>query len=301
MLTGSLFNQLTVFHAIASEGSISAAAKKLNIAAPSVSQALKALEEEIGLTLFHRTTRTVSLSDAGRSLLEATANQISSLEFAVESIKELGSVPSGNVRLTLPRFVFQCFLQPVYAEFCRRYPDINLEISINDGTVDILREGFDAGIRFGNRIEDDRVAKCLIAPFKQGLYASKDYVALYGLPEKPEDLLQHKLIDFRFPTAKNLSPLLLIEQGEEISLHMPSALIVNDIDVMADAIRQGVGIGRIFDPVYARLSERDKFMLVPVLPAYWQTWPAVYIYFLQTSQKARRVRVFVDYLLANLR
>ena len=298
-MNGTMYNQLTMFHTIAEEGSISNAARKLEIAPPSVSQALKALEEQLGLPLFTRTTRRIELTEAGQLLYERTAGAMAELNIAVESVRDLSEDPSGTVRITTPRFAYQYLLQPVYAEFCRRYPNIQLEISISDAAVNIISDGFDMGIRFGDRIEEGMVARQLTSPTKETLFASNEYIKRHGLPLKPTELKDHKLIQYRFITSNQLAPLLLDANGQTLTVDMPLALVVNDTDLMVDAARNGLGIGRIVEPMVRELFEQDK--LVPVLKDYWQPYPGLYVYFHKNTQKAKRVRVLIDFLIEKAR
>ena len=131
-MNGSTYNQLRVFHAIAQEGSVSGAARSLEMAPPSVSQSLKNLEQELGLPLFTRTTRKVELTEAGQMLFQRTFQSAKALDLAIETVADLSREPRGKVRITLPRFVYQQVLAPIYVEFCQRYPEIELEISIFD-------------------------------------------------------------------------------------------------------------------------------------------------------------------------
>ncbi|KLV03173.1 LysR family transcriptional regulator [Photobacterium aquae] len=294
-MNGTTFNQLTMFHTIVNEGSITKAAQKLEIASPSVSNALKALENELGLPLFTRTTRRIELTEAGRLLYESTKGAVAELNVAVESISDLSKSPSGKVRLTVPRFVYQTLIKPVYPEFCQRYPSIELEISISDAAIDILKEGFDVGIRFGHRIEEGMVARPLTPPMKEALFASPGYVAHWGNPLQPADLKQHRLIQYRFIASNQLAPLVLNNHGESLTVDMANALVVNDTDVMVDAALNGLGVGRIVEPIVA--GHFAKGDLVPVLEAFWHTYPGVFIYFHRNAQKAKRVRVLIDFLL----
>ena len=294
-MNSSIYGYLTVFHAIVREGSIARAARKLEIAPPSVSQALKLLEQHIGLPLFNRTTRKIELTEAGQRLYENTHAAMQTLEFAVEEVQDLGNIPSGLVRITVARFAYLSIIQPHLGEFCERYPDIQLEISINDGTVDILKEGFDLGIRYGDRVEENMVARQLLPPVTQGLFASRSYLARYGEPKKPTDLQQHKLIGWRFTTSNRLSPLTVQDKGQEIQVEMPMPLIVNNIDTANDAVRQGVGIGRVFLPVLEKQADKADF--IPVMEKYWISYPPVYLYYLQNSQKAGRVRALIEFLI----
>lgn len=293
-MKGSTFNQLTIFQTIVQEGSIRGAARKLEMAPPSASHALKQLEAQVGLPLFNRSTRRMELTEAGKMLYEQITGAISTLDFAMESVQDLNERPSGRVSITIPRFAFQFFLRPIYAEFCRLYPEIQLEISVSDEAVDILSEGHDMGIRFGDRVDQGMVARQITAPMREALFASDDYIERHGLPATPEELQQHKLIQYRFIASNQLAPLTLQTKGQAISLQMPLAMIVNDTDVMVDAAENGLGIGRMITPLVEEHLETGR--LKPVLEENWYPYPSLYVYFMQNSQKARRVRVLIDFL-----
>jgi DNA-binding transcriptional LysR family regulator len=293
-MDSALYGQLTVFHAIAAEDSISGAARRLGLGVPAVSKSLKALEARMGVPLFNRTTRRLEITEAGQLLLTRSNDAMQALGYAVESVQSLGQTPSGVVRITVARFAYLCIIKPLLGRFCQAYPEIRLEISLYDGTVDILDQGFDLGIRFGDRVEEGMVARRLMAPFREGLYVSQDYGRRHGLPRSPDDLPRHQLIGYRFITANRILPLILDKAGEELTVDMPSSIVTNDIEVIADAVRQGLGIGRLFEPVHARLPDREAF--VPVLAPFWRTYPAVYLYFPQNSQRAKRIRALIDFL-----
>lgn len=294
-MNGSTFNQLSIFHSIVREGSITKAAQKLEMASPSVSNALKALEAQLGLPLFTRTTRRIELTEAGRLLHQTTASSLLELGSAFESVSDLSREPSGKVRLTAPRFVYQYLLAPCYAEFCQRYPEVELEISVSDAAIDILNEGFDLGIRFGDRIEEGMVARQLTPAMKEAFFASPAYIDAFGTPQSPEDLQQHKLIQYRFISSNQLAPLLLDNQGETLTVNMPHALVVNDTTLMVDAAEKGLGIGRMVEPMVSPQLASGK--LQPILKDYWFPYAGLYVYFHKNTQKAKRVRVLIDFLL----
>jgi len=177
-----VYSQICIFQSIAREGSISAAARKLGITPPSVSKALKLLEHHTGHPLFIRTTRRIKLTDAGQQLLQQTSGAVESLEQALENIKDLNQEPSGLVRITISRFAYLLILKPFMAEFCQYYPQIQLEISVYDGTVNLMDDKFDLGIRFGDILDGGVVARQLMRSFREGLYASKAYLETYGTP-----------------------------------------------------------------------------------------------------------------------
>lgn len=293
-MNGGTYNRLVIFQAIVAENSIRGAARKLEMAPASVSQALKALEQTLGLPLFTRTTRRLELTEAGELLRERTERPIADLSFALESVRDLGEVPSGKVRITVPRFVYQLFLRPIYAEFCQMYPAIELEISVSDAAVDIIGEGFDVGIRLGDRIEEGLVAKRLSPPMREALVAAPAYLRRHGAPKTLADLRDHALVQYRFIASNRLAPLDLIENGRQVRVEMPIALIVNDTDLMVDAALRGLGIGRMVEPVVAAALREGT--LEPVLKAHWAPYSELHAYFPQNSQKARRIRVLLDFL-----
>lgn len=294
-MNNAIYNQIRIFQSIAREGSISAAARKHEITPPSVSHALKLLEQHIGHPLFVRTTRRIELTDIGQQLLERTAVAMDSLEQSLQSIRDQNQEPSGLVRITLSRFAYLLILKPVMAAFCQQYPGIQLEISVYDGTVNIIDDRFDLGIRFGDILDGGVVARPLMKPFREGLYASSSYLAEYGTPEVPADLYQHKLIGYRFITNNRILPLILDDHGEQLTVEMPGQLISNDIEVMADGIRNGLGIGRLFEPIHRLQPDREK--LIPVMERYWKTYPPVYVYYPKSAGKTKRVKTLIDFLI----
>ncbi|WGE50947.1 LysR family transcriptional regulator [Actinobacillus equuli subsp. haemolyticus] len=292
-MNSSIYNALTIFHTIVAEGSIAGAARRLQMASPSVSQSLKLLENHIGLPLLNRTTRKMELTEAGHRLIDSTQNALQSLSTAVETVQDLSEKPKGLVRMTVPHIAYWLLIEPRLGEFAEQFPDIQLEISINDGTVDILKQGFDLGFRFGNQVEEQMVAKKLTEPFRLGIYASKTYQQKYGLPNTINALQQHKLIGFRFATSNRIMPLTLQDKGENLRIEMPMPIIVNSLVVAKSAILQGVGIGRFFEPLMAIQPDKQKF--IPVLEKHWQSFGALYLYFMQHSQKVGRIKAVIEF------
>ena len=143
---------LEVFLAIVREGSLRAAARSLGVGAPAVSHRLRALERRIGVDLLVRTTRSIELTAAGRALLTRAAPAYQALTEAIEDTREVGRARKGTLRLTLPRSAYKMLIAPVLAEFQMRYPEVCLDLSINEGLVDIVKEGFHAGFRLGDRL-----------------------------------------------------------------------------------------------------------------------------------------------------
>ncbi|WP_455228401.1 LysR family transcriptional regulator [Kingella denitrificans] len=294
-MDNSFYGQLNVFQTIAQEGSISAAARKLEIAVPSASQALKLLEQKIGVPLFHRTTRNIQLTDAGRQLLERTEQAMATLHQAFEEVRNFGEQVSGTVRITMARVMYQLVLRPHLAEFHQRYPQIQLEISLNDGLSHLIEDGIDLGIRFGNRLDEGMVARKLLNGTQEGLYVSQHYAAQHGTPKTPKDLPAHKLIGYRFISSNKIEPLVIAQNGQETAVEMDTPLICNDPEILLDATRQGLGIGRVFTHNMQQQPDRADF--VPVLQKYWRQYPPLYLYYLQHSQRTKKVQAVIEFLL----
>lgn len=170
-----------------------------------------------------------------------------------------------------------------------------MEISVTDATLDILKEGFDLGIRFGDRVDEGMVTRALTKPMKEAFFVSKGYAEKHGVPTSIEQLQQHKLVQYRFISSNQLVPVLLDKDGDTVNVQMANALVVNDTDLMVDATLKGLGIGRMVEPAVAELIQSGE--LVPVLREYWYPYSALYVYFHRNTQKAKRVRVLIDFLI----
>nr|WP_232313043.1 LysR substrate-binding domain-containing protein [Enterovibrio coralii] len=173
-----------------------------------------------------------------------------------------------------------------------------MEISVSDAAVNIIDDGFDVGIRFGHKIEEGMIARPLTKDCREALFASPAYVEKHGAPKTLQDLQQHKQIQYRFITSNQLAPLVLTDNGEQVTVAMPASLIVNDTDLMVDAATKGLGIGRLVEPVVEEQLKQQT--LIPILEQHWHTYPGMYVYFHQNTQKAKRVRVLIDFLVARM-
>ena len=171
------FADFAIFVAIAEEGSLRAAAARLNLRPSTVSHGLRALEARLGVRLFHRTTRSVALTEAGQALLARIAPALSTLEAADEAVNDFRAHPTGQVRLSVPRGIASCVLLPKLRAFAERFPDVRLDIAAENGFVDIVSAGFDAGVRLGESVARDMVALRITPPVQAVIVAAPDYLA----------------------------------------------------------------------------------------------------------------------------
>ena len=184
------FADFAIFVAIAEEGSLRAAAARLDLRPSTVSHGLRALEARLGVRLFHRTTRSVALTEAGQALLARIAPALSTLEAADEAVNDFRAHPTGQVRLSVPRGIASCVLLPKLRAFAERFPDVRLDIAAENGFVDIVSAGFDAGVRLGESVARDMVALRITPPVQAVIVAAPDYLARCPAPQSPQDLFE---------------------------------------------------------------------------------------------------------------
>ena len=285
---------LEVFLAVVREGSLRAAARSLGVGAPAVSHQLKALERRIGVDLLVRTTRSIELTAAGRALLTRAAPAYQELTAAIEDTREVGRSRIGTLRLTLPRSAYKMIVAPVLGEFQARYPDVCLELSINEGLVDVVKEGFHAGFRLGDRLTTGMVAVPLTGPLMPCYSAAPRYLAAFGRPEHPRDLLSHKCVRYRFVTAKRIWDWQFVEDGQVTTVDPPTRLVFDSMQSVVQAVRDGNGIGWSLRAVIE--EDLRAGALETVLDRYVAELPPYYLYYPEQNRRLELLRLFVDFL-----
>ncbi|MBJ3813908.1 LysR family transcriptional regulator [Shimwellia pseudoproteus] len=270
--------ELTAFVAIAEERSFRRAAARLNLTASTLSHALRALEERLGVRLLNRTTRTVAPTAAGLALLEKIAPAFSAISTAVEEVNDFRQHPHGSLRINLSRIAYHMVVAPILTQFCNNFPDITLEISLNDSFVDIVEAGFDAGIRLRSDIPQDMNAVRVTQNLTAAVYGSPDYFRRFPLPQTPQDLQQHLCIGRREIASGNLSRWAFAKDGKHVAIPVRGPLVLDTVDTMIDIALQGIGL------VYAADSEENRQhvaagRLVRVLADWSTTVPGFYLYF----------------------
>ena len=285
---------IEVFLAIVREGSLRAAAQSLGVGPPAVSHRLKALERRIGVDLLVRTTRSVELTDAGRTLLAGAAPAFRELETAIEGTRKVGRSHSGTLRLTLPRSAYKMIIAPALEAFQARYPEVCLELSINEGLVDIVKEGFHAGFRLGDRLAPGMVAVRLTGPLTPCFSAAPAYLDAHGRPTHPRDLLEHRCVRYRFVTAKRIWEWQFVEDGQVKTVDPPTRLVFDSMQSVTQAVRDGNGIGWSLRAVIE--DDIRAGALETVLDSYVTTLPPYYLYFPEQNRRLELLRLFIELL-----
>ncbi|MBM5571128.1 MULTISPECIES: LysR family transcriptional regulator [Deefgea] len=288
-------NDLNAFVHVARCGSFRQAAQELQLTPSALSHTLRKLEQALGVRLLNRTTRSVSPTQAGAQLLLRLSPALGEIAQAMEGLNDARQRPAGRVRLNVPRAAAQLRLAPKLAEFRRQYPDIELEIVCNDALVDIVAERFDAGIRFGEQVQQDMIAVRIGAAIHFTVAAAPAYLAAAGEPERPADLLAHQCLQIRFPSGVQYQ--WEFAQGEQnITVATQGALVSDDLSVLLRAAVDGAGICYCYDEMLAPLVQTGKLQYV--LSA-WQPAPEYfYLYYPSNRNMPAALRAVIDFFSA---
>jgi len=285
---------ITVFVTVAEARSFRAASERLGVTRSAVSQAIRRLEERMGVALVQRTTRSVHLTEAGERLYQAVRPALDDVSTAMEAVGEMRAQPSGMLRITVSSIAERFLNGRLLAAFLETYPDIRLDITVTDEEFDIVAEGFDAGVRLGEVIEQDMIAIPVSDEQRQMVMASPDYLARRGAPAHPRELPEHHCIGWR-PNPQ-VAPYRweFTESGRDFAVDVNPHVTTNDMRVMIQLACAGAGLTfgmeETFRPYIARAE------LVPLLEEFCQPFPGFYLYYPTRRNVPPKLRVLIDYL-----
>ncbi len=237
-----VFDGLPQFLAVARNGSFSAAAKELGISPTAVSKTIRAVENRYQVKLFQRTTRHVRLTEAGAALFRRLDGPVTEIGEALQALSDTQTMPSGTLRLTVPRTSLRYAVEPVIERFQQLYPKVVLDISLNDSLVDLIADGFDAGVRLGQSIDKDMIAVRLAPAGRWAVAASPKYLDRAGRPTRLEDLPHHRAIIHRFPTSRAAYVWEFERDGKAVRIGMRQQLVVDDRMALLRLAKIGLGL-----------------------------------------------------------
>lgn len=284
-------SHLSVFAAIARLGSFQKAAVESGMSTSAVSHAIRGLEERMGVSLFNRTTRSVALTHAGERLFERLTPVLRDVGDAMEEMNHFRATPTGALRINSSRIAARLVLAPLIAPFLAAYPGVHLEIVEDDSLVDVVRSGFDAGVRFEETVPEDMVAVAIDTPKAFAVVGSPAYFAAHPPPATPADLARHDCIRFRFPSGR-LSKWEFEKDGREIVLEVNGRLVVGELDVALLAALDGAGLAFIFE----ELAEPHiaAGALVRALEDWCPSFPGFQLYYPRQRRMPPALRAFID-------
>ena len=288
---------LLAFLAVMQAGGFREAARVGNGSASQLSEAVKRLETQLGVRLLHRTTRSVSATEAGERLAERLTPALAEVQASLDVVNHFRDSPAGTLRLNVPANVARTVLPPIITPFLKRYPEIRLEVIVEDSFVDLLAAGCDAGIRYDERLAQDMIA-VPIGPRMQRLVtaAAPSYLEAHGRPEHPRDLLQHACMRGQF--SGGAIPVWEFERdGEIVRIDPQGPLQVRQgaaIDLAVQAAIDGLGIILLFEDWLCPHFESGA--LVPVLEPWWQSFSGPFLYYSGRRHLPSPLRAFVDFI-----
>lgn len=285
-------SQLTVLATVAQCASFRGAARELGIAPSAVSHAVSSLEARLGVRLLARSTRSVAPTEEGVRLLERLRPALSEIDLALETAVEARDRPAGNLRLTVPRTAAHLTLTPRLGAFAAAYPEIVLEIVIEDRFTDVVEGGFDAGVRLGESLQRDMIAVRIGPDLRGAVVAAPSYFATMPKPRHPRELAGHRCIRFRFSSGI-LYRWEFEKDGEEIEIPAQGPLILDEDHLIAQAAIDGAGLAFVFEPyVHAPLADGR---LIRVLEDWCPSFEGFFVYYPSRRQMRPALRAFVDF------
>jgi DNA-binding transcriptional LysR family regulator len=285
---------LDAFMAVARARSFRGAANLRGGSASSLSEAIRRLEGRLGMRLLNRTTRSVTPTEAGQRLLERLAPALGEVAAAVDAVNDFRDTPTGTLRLNVPTIVAYAILPDIAARFLTAHPGITLEVTAEDTFIDVLAAGYDAGIRYDERLERDMIA-VPIGPRTQRFVvaAAPAYLAAHGEPQDPEDLLNHRCIRHRFLSGITV-PWEFERDGRAVKIAVNGPLISTNPEMELNAAIRGLGLIYTFEEFLAPALVAGT--LVKVMTGWAQSFPGPYLYYASRRHMPAPLRAFVDFL-----
>lgn len=288
------FNALAVFTLVAEERSFRAAADRLGVTRSAVSQTIRRLEETLGTALVRRTTRSVSLTEAGEHLHAQVAPAIAEMRAATETTGSLAGRPRGQLRLAVSSIAERFLSGPFLASFAEVNPEVQLDINVTDEEFDIVAEGYDAGVRLGEVIEQDMIALPVAGDERQLAVCSPAYRDRFGLPSHPRELAAHRCIGWR--PAPRSAPYRweFAEDGEEFSVAVEPEITTNDMALMIKLAVAGAGISFGMEESFRPAVARGE--LIPVLEDFCPYFAGFYLYYPSRRNLAPKLRALIEHV-----
>jgi DNA-binding transcriptional LysR family regulator len=300
---------LVVFLAVAELRGFRAAARQLGVTPSAISQTIRALEQRVGAPLLSRTTRSVGLTEAGERLLVHARPAMEMLSQGLDAAASLGDDVSGRLRINLPRAILPLLANRLLPDFLEAYPNVQLELCGDDNFIDIVEQGFDAGIRMAQSVPTDMIAVPRTPRIRFAVVAAASYVRKRGRPSRPRELEQFNCIQLRRSTGSIFdyrgtidftgAQWSFVEDGKPVKVPINGSLIVNDVEVCLHAVLRGVGFARLASPLV--MSYIEKGEMETALDEYAVDAPGLMLYYPSRSQSLPKLRAFAHFAQKRMR
>jgi DNA-binding transcriptional LysR family regulator len=292
-MRGSEYFDLKAFATIVARGSFTAAAQELRITPSALSQTLRQMEKRLGVRLLNRTTRSLSVTDAGLRLIARLKPALEQIDAALDDVNSLRATPAGTLRLHLPRLAVRTFLEPILGDFHAAYPEIVLDVTVDDAVIDIVEQGYDLGVRLGNLLENNMVAVRLGPALRHIPVASPEYLKGRIAPQHPEDLHLHRCINWRQHGSAAIYNWEFRKGRQSMAVSVSGPLIVSERNLALSAALRHVGIAFVSEQLVQ--PHIDQGRLVPLLKEWCPAYPGWYLYHHRQPQTPATVKAFIDF------
>ena len=292
-MRGTEFAELTAFTAVVEESSFRAAARRLGMSPSALSHSIRSLEERLGARLLNRTTRSVAMTEAGRSLFARLGPALAEIDGAVRDVAAFQHQPKGVVRINAPRTAARMILVPILAEFRRLYPGVRLDITMDDTITDVVAQGFDLGIRSGLLVQQDMVSVELTPSYRMAVVGAPGYLDGLPIPQVPGDLRGHACLVYRYETG-TLFRWRFGPPHDAVEVEVDSIVTVNDTDLILSATLAPCGLA--FLPELFVESHIAEGRLIRLLDPWCQPFPGLHLYYPDRRQIPTAVRVLIEFL-----
>lgn len=287
-------DDLLAFIEVARELSFTRAAAKLGVSPSALSHSMRGLEERLGLRLLTRSTRSVTLTTAGERLLQSIGPRLDEIDAELAALSELRDKPAGNIRITADEHGFDSALWPALRRLLPKYPDIKVEVAIENGFTDIVAERFDAGVRLGGTVAKDMIAMPIGPDLTMVVVAAPAYLAGKTQPRKPQDLTEHVCVNLRLSTRGGIYAWEFSKRGREFRVRVDGQFTVNGIGPMLTATLAGCGVGYL--PLDLVQPHLDRGKLVQLLADWTPPFAGYHLYYPSRRQPTAAFTVLLETL-----
>ena len=288
------FNDVLAFLAVAKERSFTKAAAKLGVSQSALSHTVRELEARIGLRLLARTTRSVAPTEAGERLLNAVGPRFDEIDAELAALSELRGKPAGTVRITAGEHAAESILWPTVAKLLPDYPDIRIEIVVDQGLTDIVAERYDAGVRLGEQVARDMIAVRIGPDMRMAVVGAPSYFANRPKPRTPQELTEHNCINLRLPTYGGLYAWEFEKGGRELKVRVEGQLVFNTVGLRLKAVLAGLGLAYL--PEEQAHAQLESGELIRALADWCPPFSGYHLYYPSRRQPAPAFALLVDAL-----
>lgn len=290
----SNFNELQIFLVVARERSFTKAANILGVSQSALSHSIKGLEERLNMRLLTRTTRSVSPTELGSKIIACLEPKLAELEYELESLIQLNGAVSGNIRLSTGEHAARSLLWPKLKPFLRMHQDINVELVVDNGFVDIVDGRFDAGVRLGESVDKDMIAVRIGPDMRLVVVGAPSYFASHDIPQTPHDLQSHRCINMRLPSAGGLYHWEFEKEGKSLRVKVEGQLTFNLLSERIDAVLSGFGVACVPEDTVQEAVKSGE--LIQVLDDWCPTFSGYYLYYPSRKQHLPAFALLIDAL-----